>query len=144
MKGRDQHGPQRGRKPVDNETLSRRMDAFEEQLAKNTAVCEPLAEEIKVILRTVTNINAEVGYAPAHETRGDRPSLRDRVHTLENQTSPVVVEAAVRKAINEWSVSVWETWKTRLLVVAAACGVVGAIFGGMLAVVRALQAFGWA
>lgn len=120
------------------------MDVFEEKLASVTAVCEPLADEIKAILRTVTNLNAEIGYAPAHETRGDRKTIRDRVHDLENQTAPLVIQAAVSAALDAQFSAIWERWRVRLVVVVTAAAAIGAIFGGMLAVVRALQAFGWA
>lgn len=122
MKGRDQHGPQRGKKPVDNETLSRRMDAFEEQLARNTAVCEPLAEDIRTIMRTVTDISAEIGGAPPAEMRGERKTHRERLHKIENDTSPVAIEAAVNRAINQHSDRLWAAWQKRLVVVATLFG----------------------
>ena len=126
MLARDQRGPQRGKKPVDNETLSRRMDAFEAQLERNTAVCEPLAEEIKVILQTVSDINAELGGAPPHQTRGDRPTIRKRLHDVQQGTSPVAIEAAVNRAINQHSDRLWSAWQKRVTVFGV---LVGALVG---------------
>lgn len=124
MKGRDQHGPQRGKKPVDNETLSRRMDVFEEALQRNIAVCEPLAEQVNMIFKTVTDISAEIGGAPPAEMRGQRKTHRQRLHELENNTSPVAIEAAVNRAIAQHSDRLWSAWQKRLVVVATLFGLI--------------------
>ena len=124
MKARDQHGPQRGKKPVDNETLSRRMYVFEEALQKNIAVCEPLAEQVNRIFKTVTDISAEIGGAPPAEMRGQRKTHRQRLHELENNTSPVAIEAAVNRAIAQHSDRLWSAWQKRVVVVATLFGLI--------------------
>ena len=129
MPARDRDGPQRGKKPVDNETLARRMDVFEDELRRNIAVCEPLAEQVDRILKTVTDLNAEIGGAPPIELRGGRRTHRERLHKIENDTAPVAIEAAVNRAIAQHSDRLWSAWQKRVVVTAT-------VFGLLVGVLR--------
>lgn len=132
-----------GQTPLQNAEIARRLDAFEKRLDETNRVCGPLPDQLKELIRTVLDLNAEIGVAPPRDLRGDRPTVRDRLHNLENTTSPIVVQAAMAEVLEDRIKRATEAWRTRLLLLTALAAAVGAMFGGVLAIARALQAIGW-
>ncbi len=112
----------------DSERL-RRVETDVRKLAEETVAIRVRLDSID---GTVADVVAEVGGVPPWETRGNRPTLRDKVHDLQAATMPAVVEAAMLRALDSRRSHAWTIWQkvwAFAFAIVAAVGTVLRLFG---------------
>lgn len=108
--------------PLDS--LEQRLARFEERQLKILVGLGKVEEKLSDLNGDVAGVMAEIGGAPAAPVRGERETLRWRVHKLENdryaaEAAHAALEAA--KASNRQAWSLWQ--KLALFAFAAAAAI---------------------
>jgi hypothetical protein len=100
-----------------------KIEAAQQQAALHLATLATQAEEMN---GTLADLSAEVGSAPHWEARGNRRSLRERMHDLESSNAPVVFEAAVERVLERRKAALWSAWQKYAAILGAlAAGATG-------------------
>lgn len=88
--------------------LKRRLDRIETNQQEMRLTLTEISAAAKQMNGTVINILAELGEAPDYRFRGDRPTVRDRIHKLQSESATAKIathalEAAKAAQLQTWS-----------------------------------------
>lgn len=108
-----------------------RIEQFERDVRDILARLGKVEDVVAEIREDSRDLRAEVGNVPAADVRAGRPPITERLHNLEAQTSPIAMQAAIQKAIDNNRAAFW-TRGQKLVTVA------GVIIGAAAGVLRLL------
>lgn len=91
--GSDAEGQQR--MPTPEERLAR----IEQREIDNEVRLQHIADVVELVERQVKAITLELGGAPEFETRGTRPSVRERLHAVEASVTSTALLGAMSEAL---------------------------------------------
>lgn len=87
--------------------LKRRLDRIESNQQEMRQTLTEISAAAKQMNGTVINILAELGEAPDYRLRGDRPTIRDRIHELQNESAAAKIAASALEAMKAAQAQTW-------------------------------------
>ena len=108
-------------------TERERLDRLEEANASIKILCESLTTGFKDMDEKMDDVIAEIGGARPWRSRGDMPTMRDRLHKLESNTSPVMFKFMMDEYMKARSATLWTAPQKFAVIVAALAGAVVSI-----------------
>ena len=108
-------------------TERERLDRLEEAQSAIRLLCDGLTTKLDELHNDFRDVVAELGGAPPWESRGTRPTIRDRQHEIETNTSPIMFVKMMDDYMDRRNASFWGAWQKRATIVGAMIAAVASI-----------------